>query len=97
MTIKIALHLSPLADTKTRQRFFEAVEKINHALAHWMERKAGGVGTIEEWDERSSVVYIMANEAEHDSIDCCKAIARLFMERHGVGDKYKIVLEPHDL
>lgn len=97
MTTKIALYLSPKADSKTRQRFFEAVEQINEMLIAWMERKTGGIGALEKWDVLCSVVWISVNDAEHIHILTCKSIAKLVMERHGVGDKYEIVVNPKSI
>ncbi len=92
MTTKIALYLSPKADSKTRQRFFDAVDQINEMLKAWMVTKAGGIGVLENWDVQSSVVWISVLEVEH--IKTCKGIAKLLLERHRVGDKYEIIVNP---
>jgi len=97
VTTKIALYLSPKADSKTRRRFFEAVEQINEMLSAWMARKPGGVGVVEKWDVLSSVVWIVVNDAEHIHTQTCKSIAKLVLERHGVGDKYDIVVNPKSI
>ncbi len=92
---KIVLFLSPKADSKTRQRFFDAVDQINEMLKAWMTTKAGGIGVLQNWDVQSSVVWISVLEEEHTKT--CKGIAKLLLERHGVGDKYEIIVNPKSI
>lgn len=98
MTPKIALYLSPEADAETRQRFFVAVDQLSEVLKAGMteknrdEERRIKIGEVENQDDLSGVVWISVHGTER--ISTCKMLAKLFMERHRVGDKCEIVVNP---
>ncbi len=98
MNSKIALYLSSKADGETRYQFFSAVEQLRIVLKTGIRKPKNddgswiGIGSVENWDVLGNVAWISVYEEEH--ILSCKMLARLFLERHKVGDKYEIVVNP---